>query len=123
MGEKTENRVPALYEPDDDVTERTRSAADLRFTQQTAQKPWLLVVAGRRSVGLLFAIRDRMTVGRAEADIVLDEAGVSRTHAQIDLLPGGVVRVSDLGSSNGVRVGGRLVKTHRLRHGEHSALL
>ncbi|HVH45964.1 MAG TPA: FHA domain-containing protein, partial [Labilithrix sp.] len=46
---------------------------------------------------------------------------VSRQHAQVELVAG-VVRVSDLGSSNGIRVSGRRVKVHPLRDGERLRL-
>jgi hypothetical protein len=114
--------IPSLYDPNDAI-ETTRHAAELRLGPRAGQKPWLLVVGGRRCVGMLFEIRKRITLGRAQpVDILLDEEGVSRRHAQVDLLPGGVVRVTDLDSSNGIRVGGRLVKVHPLRDGERLRL-
>jgi pSer/pThr/pTyr-binding forkhead associated (FHA) protein len=114
--------LPSLGEPDDD-DEATRSSEDLRLRSATGQKkPFLLVVGGRRCLGMLIEVRRKMTIGRAQpVDILLDEEGVSRRHAQVELL-GGVVRVTDLDSSNGVRVGGRLVKSHPLRDGERLRL-
>jgi two-component system, cell cycle response regulator len=112
--------VPSFFEAND---EETRLHADLRLGRKIVSKPWLLVVGGRRCVGMLFEVRAKMTLGRAlPADVVLDEEGVSRRHAQVELLQGGVVRVSDLDSSNGIRVGGRLVKAHPLRDGERLRL-
>jgi pSer/pThr/pTyr-binding forkhead associated (FHA) protein len=123
MGGEKDSDVPTLYgpgeEPDD---ESTRLAEDLRLAPRTAQKPWLLVVGGKRSVGMFFEVRHKMTIGRADADVLIDEEGVSRPHAQLELLAGGVVRVSDLDSSNGIRVGGRLVKAQALRDGERLRL-
>lgn len=114
--------VPSFVDEADE-DEHTRLAEDLRLAPRVGQKPWLLVVGGRRCVGMLFEVQPKMILGRAEpADVLLDEDGVSRRHAQIELLTGGVVRVSDLESSNGVRVGGRLVKAHSLRDGERLRL-
>lgn len=108
---------------DDDEFEGTAHGEDLRLGARLGQKPWLLVVGGRRCVGTLIEVHHKMTIGRAPpVDIVLDEEGVSRRHAQVELLPGGVVRVSDLDSRNGTRVGGRRVKFHALRDGERLRL-
>lgn len=72
---------------------------------------------------MLIEVRPKMTIGRAApVDVVLDEEGVSRRHAQVELLAGGVVRVTDLDSSNGIRVAGRRVKLHALRDGERLRL-
>lgn len=115
--------LPSLYGGEDEQDiERTRLADDLRLGPRATQSPWLMVVGGRRSVGRLFELRRRMTIGRADADIVIDEDGVSRSHAEVEVLPGGHVRVSDLGSSNGIRVNGRLAKIQSLRDGERMRL-
>jgi len=53
--------------------------------------------------------KDREIVGRGnEADIVLDDPTVSRRHVLLERLEAGV-RVVDLGSENGLRVGGEKV--------------
>ncbi|ANP52938.1 S-DNA-T family DNA segregation ATPase FtsK/SpoIIIE [Streptomyces griseochromogenes] len=53
----------------------------------------------------------RTVVGRgAEADVRVVATGVSRLHAVFDVLPGGRVTVTDLGSANGTDVNG--VRTH-----------
>lgn len=57
------------------------------------------------------------SIGRgSEADVVLDDAGVSRQHAQITLEGGGAV-VRDLGSTNGTFVDGERTKAARLTDG------
>jgi hypothetical protein len=56
-------------------------------------------------------------VGRAlDADIVLDDAGVSRRHAEVHLI-GGRARVIDLGSTNGTFVDGERVHASDLTDG------
>ena len=62
----------------------------------------LLAVGGRR----LLVPPGGGTIGRSrDCDVVLDDAGVSRRHAEIRPGPGGWT-VADLGSTNGVRVNG-----------------
>jgi FHA domain-containing protein len=75
----------------------------------------LLVVSGRR---LLVPPRGA-TIGRSrDCDIVLDDAGVSRRHAE--LRPEAASwAIEDLGSTNGVRVNGLAVTgAHELRTGD-----
>lgn len=122
MRDKKADGLPAIFEEEESDDENTRLSDLLRFEPRAAEKPWLLVVSGAHSVGKLFEIRHKMTVGRAGADVVLEEEGVSKLHAQFEILAGGSVRVADLGSSNGMRVGGRLVKVHSLREGDRLRL-
>ena len=73
----------------------------------------LLVVAGEGSKSLLLPERASLSIGRgADVDLRLDDHAVSRRHLLLHLL-GDRVRVEDLGSANGTRVGGR-----ELRKGE-----
>ena len=53
----------------------------------------------------------------AEADVVVDDSGVSRRHAEIHI-EGDRVRVIDLGSTNGTRVNGTTVTTSWLHPGD-----
>jgi hypothetical protein len=64
----------------------------------------------------------RMTLGRSrECDIVVDDANVSRRHAE--LTPEGEGwRISDLGSTNGIKVNRRRVEDAVLRHGDRVTL-
>ena len=79
----------------------------------------LIVVSGRR-----LPVPPRgATIGRSrDCDIVLDDAGISRRHAEIR--PGDVGwTVSDLGSTNGVRVNGRTLRgAQALQAGDHVEL-
>jgi pSer/pThr/pTyr-binding forkhead associated (FHA) protein len=58
---------------------------------------------------------------RATADIVLDDATVSRRHALV-LERGGAPVIADDRSRNGVYVNGRRVREARLRHGDEVQL-
>lgn len=59
-----------------------------------------------------------ITIGRAlDNDVVLDSNDVSRRHVRIE--PAGtLLRLIDLGSTNGTRVNGRRVSEHLLRDGD-----
>jgi ATP-binding cassette subfamily C protein len=69
--------------------------------------------------GVEFAVRDTMTIGReAGCDIVLSERAVSRKHASIEPTPDGL-RLTDLGSGNGVWIGPTRVEEKILGPGDH----
>jgi len=97
-------------------SERTRDAhgAHPRRPQRA-----LLLLGGRR----LLVPPDGGTVGRSrECDVILDDAGVSRRHAEIRPGPDGWF-VQDLGSTNGVRVNGEDVRgAHALSSGDRVEL-
>ena len=57
-------------------------------------------LAGRR-----VPLRGEVTVGRADTDLELNDAEVSREHAVLRPRPDGSVEVEDLGSTNGTYVG------------------
>ncbi len=57
--------------------------------------------------------QDRVTVGRDPgADLVLDNPGISREHAKIEMTTSGVYRITDLESANGIFVNDQRVKVH-----------
>lgn len=62
--------------------------------------------------------RERVKIGRrADCDITLDHISVSGEHALITTIRNDSF-LQDLGSTNGVRVNGRLVKNHHLQNGD-----
>ncbi|HET9091415.1 MAG TPA: DUF3662 and FHA domain-containing protein [Acidimicrobiales bacterium] len=75
---------------------------------------WLVLPDGRR-VGIADEV---VTIGRLpECAVVLDDPNVSRRHAQLRREGDGVVLV-DLGSTNGTKVNGVLVRERRLNPGD-----
>ncbi|MBI3929552.1 MAG: EAL domain-containing protein [Armatimonadetes bacterium] len=82
-----------------------------------AGAPVLLVTAGSRA-GTVFPMTDRVVIGRApESDLMLEDRGVSRHHAQIDRDGTGYL-LRDLDSTNGTFMEGRPVVSHYLREGD-----
>lgn len=74
----------------------------------------VLAGAGRRNV----LAGHQVVIGRSrECDVVLDDANVSRRHAELRA-EGGRWRISDLGSTNGVKVNRRRVEDVALQHGD-----
>jgi hypothetical protein len=78
----------------------------------------LLVGGGKRTV----LSGNRVVIGRSrECDVTLDDANVSRRHAELRREGGGWV-VADLGSTNGVKVNGHRVSSQPLQPGDEITL-
>jgi pSer/pThr/pTyr-binding forkhead associated (FHA) protein len=78
----------------------------------------LLVFDGKRSV----LTGERTTIGRSrQCDVVIDDANVSREHAEVRRTIDGWT-VVDLGSTNGIKVNGRRVREAVLSPGDKISL-
>jgi hypothetical protein len=67
--------------------------------------------------GSRFQVEEGTTVGRSNADIVVQDPKISGTHAQVALDGKGQLVLIDLDSSNGIRINGRRVKKVALLSG------
>ena len=68
--------------------------------------------------GAEFAMRDGMRIGRAEdLDVWVNHRSISREHAEVHV-EGDEIRISDLGSANGMRVNGEETKEAVLSSGD-----
>lgn len=92
-------------------------------------KKYSLAVLQGKASGQIFQIQKTKTVlGRADADIVLDDPECSRQHATLEVLGSRVV-VTDLKSTNGTFVQGERIENAELenhnefRIGEHVMML
>jgi Protein of unknown function (DUF3662)/Inner membrane component of T3SS, cytoplasmic domain len=119
-GEPEPAREPA-HEPEEEVgstmifsgSARVREAVE-RVSPRRRSKA-LLVVSGKR---MLVPPRGGVVGRGRECDIVLDDGGVSRRHAELAPRDDGWT-IEDLGSTNGVRVNGLTVSgPHRLSPGD-----
>jgi pSer/pThr/pTyr-binding forkhead associated (FHA) protein len=68
----------------------------------------LLVVRDGAMEGQRFPVAGEVVIGREHADVTLDDGQVSRRHAIVRPVPGGV-EIEDLHSANGTRVNGELI--------------
>jgi pSer/pThr/pTyr-binding forkhead associated (FHA) protein/S1-C subfamily serine protease len=75
--------------------------------------PALVLESGKR-----VAVGAELVIGRRKADLALDDSQVSRRHAVVRPIEGGM-EIEDLGSANGTTVNGEAIKTaQRLRNGD-----
>lgn len=86
-------------------------------------QPFLLVVSGM-SLGKSVRIDKRSClIGRGQdADLILDDDGISRHHAKVVTLANGVLMVKDLDSTNGTYVNGERIQAHPIEDGDRIRL-
>ncbi len=116
------NRV-STHEPDEET------AAPSAVTSHTAERmglaagaPQLLVLDGDGNPSERISLtRDPVVIGRLSTnDVVLSDSNVSRRHAELTRADGRWI-LSDLGSTNGSVVNGRMIKEHTLSDGDRLA--
>jgi FHA domain len=89
---------------------------DLAATQRIF--PMLTVFRDNEVIATVTLDKRSITIGRsADNEVCLDEAGVSRQHAQVVTILGESV-VEDLNSRNGTFVNGKWIKTRQLAPGD-----
>lgn len=91
--------------------------------RRDAALPWYLYEAHGASAGAIHRIdQSPIQIGREPGDgvdLVLDDSAVSRLHARLSWLPGeDSMWLQDCGSSNGVRVNGRMIDGDAVRAGD-----
>lgn len=106
--------VEVVVHVDDDLSSST-FAIESRLVEGIDRPRDYLVLNDGRRVGIGVSV---ITIGRLpECAITLDDPNVSRRHAQVRR-EGDAVFLVDLGSTNGTRVNGTLVREHRLEKGD-----
>ncbi len=84
------------------------------------EEPYFIVLSGG-AIGMMYKLRtDGPTlIGRGlDAEVRLDDDGVSRHHAKVITDSNGDPTLKDLGSSNGTYVNGNRIQTHTLKDGD-----
>lgn len=110
--------APARTPPAEDPPTRPHQAAPPVAPRVSIEdRPWLEVDGER------YPLIGAMTVlGRDEAaDVILDDPGISRRHAEVRVTPDGphlVSHLRDLGSTNGTFVNGESTDAQRLQDGD-----
>jgi hypothetical protein len=96
-------------------SQRVRDAVEGTGAARRRSKA-LLVLNGKR---LLLAPRGAVIGRSRECDVVLEDNGISRRHAEVRPTGSSGWAIEDLGSTNGVRVNGQTVRAeHELRSGD-----
>jgi|YelNatPaOPRAMG01_1025707.scaffolds.fasta_scaffold120178_2 diguanylate cyclase (GGDEF)-like protein len=103
-----------------DKEEKTR-VIDLKEirTDNKNRNAYFIVISGKIA-GKMFKIdQSEMLIGRSdEADIQIEDEGVSRKHAKIIRMADGQIMLTDLGSTNGTYFNGVRITEHILKDGD-----
>jgi two-component system cell cycle response regulator len=105
---------------DDDFTEIRRPELNL---EKTDQRSCLIVLSGQQ-IGRMYKLtKPKIVIGRSDdADVQLEDEGISRHHVRLIAMPGGVVMLNDLESKNGTFVNGQQVRSRALEDGDRIQL-
>jgi hypothetical protein len=96
------------------VVSTSAEGGDSRHLELSAGKRYSLAVLQGAATGQIFPVsKPRVVLGRAGADINLDDAEASRQHAAVEIL-GDHAIVRDLGSTNGTFVDLQRIQQHVL---------
>jgi diguanylate cyclase (GGDEF)-like protein len=88
-------------------------------SKDLAKSPYLIVISGSAAGRLIRLSRLEMTLGRGnDADIVIDDPSISRKHVRLANVEGGLLRVTDLGSTNGTYFNGARIDSATLNDGD-----
>jgi pSer/pThr/pTyr-binding forkhead associated (FHA) protein len=97
------------------LAEETSNATQLRAPKPTG---WSLKANHTALANRVFPLKELTVIGRAsECDISLAAAHLSRRHAQIQVVEGGLL-VKDLGSANGTFINGQRISEGRAKKGD-----
>jgi S-DNA-T family DNA segregation ATPase FtsK/SpoIIIE len=112
-----------------DQTTSTMSQRMEEVLDLPKDKKYSLAVLQGKASGQIFPVtKSRITIGRSDSDILLDDPECSRNHAVIEI-HGARMTLSDLGSTNGTFVDGKRIdrteldKHSEFRIGEHVMML
>ena len=106
-----------------DTTRQSVPTVNVEYTEDgrllalPQDKQISLKVLEGNEVGTVYSVaKPRMTIGRSNADITIDDRAVSRLHCALEISEDSVL-LRDLGSTNGTIVGNQLVETATLTSG------
>jgi two-component system cell cycle response regulator len=109
--------IPEWYDDESPTGEQVAVAA--LVPAASADRPMLTVLAGLNAGQVFTLERDETVIGRGrDADVGVDDVGISRKHARIVRTAGPCFILEDLGSTNGVFVNGRKVERAELASGD-----
>lgn len=80
------------------------------------QELYLRVIEGREKGTVYPVTKPRITIGRANSDVIINDALSSRIHCSIEII-GSTVLLRDLESTNGTLVNGQRIQTVTLSNG------
>lgn len=114
VGEKTytgrpETKAPRISDSTEQSTIPERSTAKTEALQLPQGKRLSLAILEGPDAGSVYRIdKPRVTIGRANADLTLNDSEASRAHAAVEIRDA-LFTLTDLGSTNGTLVSGERI--------------
>ncbi|MEG2628810.1 MAG: DUF3662 and FHA domain-containing protein [Raoultibacter sp.] len=107
--------APAMQAPNTTVFAAGAAGVNAIPNQQ-AVRARLIDIGQNRAYDLAVA---RLILGReTSSDIIINDLNASRSHAELRFEPQGVWSITDLGSTNGTKVNGRIITSQPLYEGD-----
>lgn len=101
--------IPRVPEPTAQSVLPERSTSKVEALQLPAGKRLSLAILEGPDAGSVYRIeKPRITIGRANADLTLNDSEASRQHAAVEIRDA-LFTLTDLGSTNGTLVGGEKI--------------
>jgi diguanylate cyclase (GGDEF)-like protein len=114
-----ENPIPSTMDANETTIGMADAAPIRRLERAERNLACVVVIAGPEVGEKISLSKDRMVIGRqADADIRLNDALVSRHHAEIVTAPDGTAMLRDLGSRNGTLCNDQRITERALREGD-----
>ncbi len=99
--------------------DRTTMAEQMRRANTSTKKACFVVLGGLDVGSIIDIVGSKMSIGRdPSCDLVLRDDGISRRHVDVIRVDSNSILVQDLGSTNGMFVGGDKVTKAILKDGE-----
>jgi predicted Zn finger-like uncharacterized protein len=113
VGEKTytgrpETKAPRISDSTEQSTIPERSTATEALQLPAGKRLSLAILEGPDAGSVYRIDKPRVTIGRANADLTLNDSEASRAHAAVEIRDA-LFTLTDLGSTNGTLVGGERI--------------
>ncbi len=114
-----ENPIPFAVDANETTIGMDDAAPMRRLDRQERKLACVVVIAGPKIGDKIALSKGRMVIGRqGDAEICLDDALVSRHHAEIVTRPDGTAMLRDLNSRNGTLCNDQRITERELREGD-----
>lgn len=102
----TRGKLPVIPDPDPEPAPAPQASQDLQMPE--GRRLSLAILDGDDAGTVFRIVKPRVTIGRAGADLVINDSEASRQHAAVEIRDTNFT-VLDLGSTNGTLVGGEKI--------------
>jgi ABC transport system ATP-binding/permease protein len=99
-------------------TTRIERPDDVEFKLPYKQKIYLDVIDGAQKGTVYEFLSGRVVIGRADADLVIEDPNISKKHAAVETWSRDTYFIRDLASTNGTYVNGQRITSTKIKNGD-----